>query len=337
MKKLRTILITAIFILAAAGLLIMEFLSNRVTENPMGTVGNTGGNLLNNGLFCESEGIVYFANPYDEDTLYSMNVNETNLKKLGTVGVQSINAAGNFIYYYQKGTNSGSGLGFVVRTTGVYRVKKNGNDGLCLKRDPAGIITLIDNSIYYQHYTNATGTILDRISIDKSEEETIFPYMVSPASAYYSNIYYANPDASYYLYAYDTRYKTNSLLHACSVWNPIYEDNYIYYMDIESDYQLHRYNLSTMQTQVLTTDRVDTYNVYGDYIYYQKNSQTDPALMRMRIDGSEPELVLPGNYQNINITSQYVYFNAYDTPTPVYRQAVYGAVNVTTFNPSVEK
>ena len=48
---------------------------------------------------------------------------------------------------------------------------------------------------------------------------------------------------------------------------------------------IFRYLPSQNAVEVLTNDRVDTYNIYGDYIYYQKNSQTEPALMRMYIDG----------------------------------------------------
>ena len=51
----------------------------------------------------------------------------------------------------------------------------------------------------------------------------------------------------------------------------------------------------------------------------------------MRLDGSEPEVVAQGNYQNINITSNYVYFNEYNNEVPVYRTPADGAVNVSVF------
>ena len=51
----------------------------------------------------------------------------------------------------------------------------------------------------------------------------------------------------------------------------------------------------------------------------------------MYTDGSAQETVRDGIYQNINITSQYVYFNAFGEATPVYRTSTYGPVNVTTF------
>ena len=44
--------------------------------------GNTAGNLYNGGLFCESDGTIFFSNPSDGGKLYSMDSNGQNLKKL---------------------------------------------------------------------------------------------------------------------------------------------------------------------------------------------------------------------------------------------------------------
>ncbi len=43
-----------------------------------------------------------------------------------------------------------------------------------------------------------------------------------------------------------------------------------------------------------------------------------------------------GVYQNINITSEYVYFNSFNESTPVYKTYTYGPVNVTTFDAARE-
>lgn len=335
MKKIRTVLILALIVILAGAISVIFYLGNRVTPNPDGTVGNTAGNLINNGLFCEDEGMVYFANPYDENTLYVMGVDETNAEKLTTVGVSSINAAGDYVYYYQNSTGDGSGLGYTVKTTGMYRMTKTGNKTLCLKRDPVGMLTLIDNNIIYQHYSDTIkGFQIDSISIDKESETTLFDSIISPASAVEGIIFYSNPAENNYLYNYDTRTGNNTLVWPHRVFNPIYHtDGYIYFMDLETDYELHRYDLFSQQEEVITTDRVETYNVYEDYIYYQKFSETEPALMRVHTNGSDLETVAYGNYENINMTSNYVYFTEYDTPSPVYHQSLWGPVNVTVFQP----
>ena len=337
MRKIKAAIVIIVLILIIGALFLVSYLFNRIPPNPDGTVGNTAGNLINNGLFCESDGKVYFANPYDEDTLYVMNPDETQIKKINSLSVQSINAGGKHLYFYKKDARGGAGLGFLIRTTGIYRSKIDGSGETCLKRDPAGVITLVNDNLYWQHYTNKTGTSLDRMATDKSSEETLFTSMISPASVSNGLIYFANPDDLHYLYTFDTYTGTTSLFWQHRVWNPICHGEYIYYMDLETEYQLHRYSPFTGEIQVLTTDRLDTYNIYGDYIYYQRSSKTNPALVRMRLDGSSVEVIANGVFQNINITSHYVYFNEFGQSTPVYRQSTYGPVGVSIFNPVVEE
>lgn len=333
MQKIKQLIIPFILFLFLSVLLFLGLQMKQIPANPDGTIGNTAGNLINNGLFCESEGKVYFSNPYDQHTLYVMNADETEIQKISSMGVQSINAGGDFLYFFQKNSSKGSGLGFVIKTVGMYRMRKDGTDASCLKRDPAGIITLINNDLYYQHYTNRTGTYLERMSIDKSNEQVIFTSMISPACVVDHVIYYTNPDNNHYLYAYDTLTGSNTLFWEHRVWNPIFHDGYIYFMDMENDYELHRYHPSTQTEEVLTTDRVDMYNVYGGMIYYQRSSAVDPALIRMKTDGSSLEIVARGIFQNINITSNYVYFNEFDLPVPVYHQSTFGPIFVEQFAP----
>ena len=75
----RNILIIAgIFILIGA-LFTAVYIGGKIPMNDAGTTGNTAGNLNNGGLFCESDGKVYFANAYDGGALYCMNPNETEI------------------------------------------------------------------------------------------------------------------------------------------------------------------------------------------------------------------------------------------------------------------
>jgi hypothetical protein len=125
---------------------------------------------------------------------------------------------------------------------------------------------------------------------------------------------------------------TASIVLDKNVWFPCIANGYVYYLDIDNNYRLCRYHLSSATEEVLTEDRVDAFNVCDSYIYYQKNSADAPALMRISTDGSNPEVVAEGNYQNINITSQYVYFQDFSSDTPVYHTPTYGSINVSTFD-----
>ena len=75
-------------------------LLNPETKMNQGYVnGNTAGNLYNGGLFCEYNGVIYFANPSDGGKLYSMDSNGNNLKKLTNDNATYINVDDNYIYY----------------------------------------------------------------------------------------------------------------------------------------------------------------------------------------------------------------------------------------------
>ena len=332
MKLLKNILLITIPVVLFAALFTWSYVSKKVPENPAGTVGNTAGNLNNGGLFCEDDGKVYFANAYDNYALYVMNPDETDVKKLSNAQVSSLNAAGNFLYYYQSSSSASDHFSSMFRTNGVYRSKKNGKSSVCLKRVPSPSLSLWDNTIFYQSYSTKTGTSLCRIDIDKDNYEEIQNYVINPASIQDHKIYFGGTGKDHYLYTMDTDTNSIAAIFMGDVYNPIVQGEYVYYMDISSDYRLCRYSLYSQTVEILTEDRLDFFNVTGDYIYYQKSDAKEPALKRIYTDGTGEEVVAPGVYENINATSQYVYFNAYDTPSPVFHTPLYGPVQVETFS-----
>ena len=260
-----------------------------------------------------------------------MNPDETEIVKLSDARVSSLNAAGNYLYYYQSSTGGSDNFASMFRIDGLYRCKKNGKSSLCLKRVPVPSLSLVDNTVFYQSYSTKKGTSLCRIDIDKQNYEEIADYVINPASVQDGRIYFGGTQGDHYLYALDADNNGISVIYPGNVYNPVVEGDYVYYMDISSDYRLCRYSLSTQTAEVLTNDRLDFFNVAGDMIYYQKSDAREPALKRIRIDGSGEEVVSQGIYENINITSRYVYFNLYDEPIPVYRTPVNGPVQVSTF------
>lgn len=332
----KNIIIICIVVCVLASLFAVALLTGKVPMNDASTVGNTAGNLNNGGLFCESEGKVYFANAYDNNALYSMNADETEIIKLNGNSVASINAGGDYLYYYMESSTNGKGLGFMGRTAGIYRSDKNGKHVACLERTFAVTMQLCGSYLYYQDYNTKTGTVLSKIKIDKSEKTEVADYVINPASYVNGLIYFNGTQDDHALYTLNTANDAISSIWPGNIWNPVFLDGYVYYMDVLNDYRLCRYNMSADVIEVLTNDRVDFFNIYSGYIYYQKSSKTEPALKRMYTDGSNPEVIASGVYENINITSQYVYFNQYGAPTPVYKTSTFGNVYVTTFDAARE-
>lgn len=328
-KNLTTLIITCVLLLF---LLILTVLSNRTPMNPEGTFGNTPGNLNNGGLFCEADGKVYFSNPYDNNTLYRMNPDETKMEKLNDNPVANINVGGKYLYYSMSSNKNGSGLGFVRQTSGIYRSDLKGGKTLCLDRCHIVSMQLCQNYVYYEKYDNKKGPSLEKIRIDKKDGQTVAAEIISPNSYTDGMIYYTGTQKDHYLHALNTSTDVSSVVWKYNVWNPIWHKGALYFMDIDNDYRLCRYLPDSDTIEILTNERLDFFNIYENYIYYQVSSTTSPALKRMFVDGSSPELIREGVYENINITSEYVYFNAFQEPVPTYKTSTLGSINVTTFD-----
>ena len=333
----KNILIISITVVVLILLSLGVVLSGHITMNDDYTVGNTPGNLNNGGYFCEADGRVYFANAYDSYGLYSMNPDESEMVKLSGNSVSSINAAGKYLYYAMTSDGAnGSGLGYLAHTEGIYRSNLKGKSTVGLDRCGIVSMQLCGNYLYYEKYDKALGTTLDKVRIDKKDKQTVAEEIINPNCFVDGRIYYNGAGKDHFLYALDVSTDNASVVWRGNLWNPIVQDGYVYYMDVSENYRLCRYSLNNDVIEVLTNDRIDMFNVYGSYIYYQVSSTDAPALKRMLIDGSSQELVREGVYQNINITSQYVYFNAFNESTPVYKTSTFGPVNVITFDAARE-
>lgn len=314
----------------ATGIVVQ--LNQRIVKNPVGTVGNTAGNLYNGGLFCEDDGYVYFSNPYDTYALYRMRPNETEMEKLIETETSSINAAGKYFYFYQKGSGSGEGFGYMISTTGVYRAEKENPKKIeCLDRVLSETMVLADNSIYYNTAKQAEGVNLKKIDIDGDNGEVLLNYKITPACVNNSALYFNNTVDNGHLMQLPLGSKNAADILPEDMYMPIVDGTTVYYIDIHNNYALVSYDMSNGQKAFLTTERTDMYNISDLYIYYQTAGDT-PQLKRISKDGRFSEVVAEGVYRNINVTSEYVYFQKYGTERPVYKTPVNGIVSVSTFD-----
>lgn len=329
-KKVIAIICAVLALLLCAGLFVVSRISNRIPENPAGTIGNTSGNLYNGGLFCESDGYVYFSNPYDSNALYCMRPDESEMKKLVPTQVASLNADGKYLYYYQGGSGGNAGLGFLISTTGIYRVQKDKPKNVaCLDRVLGKYVILADNTVYY---TSSDDQIsLKSIGIDGENKETLLELDILPVSVQNSTFYYINNEDNLHLMAYDLNTKASRQVITEDIYMPIIEGNNVYGIDIHNGYSLISLNISTGEKTLLDSDRTDLINVTDSFIYYQTSGKT-PQLKRIRRDGSDMAVVREGAHSNINATSSYVYFTGFGSMTPVYKTSASGPINVTSFD-----
>lgn len=334
-KKLPLIIFIVILILAIAGVITI-YMGNRTKFNEEYVNGNTAGNLYNEGLICEYNNIVYFANPSDNDKLYSMNQDGTNLTKICDDIVSFINVDENYIYYVRNNPGASSGFSFLnVNTNSLCRINRDGRKDSILVLDsaPALYASLLGNYIYYMHYSDSEGSTLYKVKIDGSEQKQVVasPFFTCSTSEQY--MYYNGVETEHFLWRMNTEDDSKGMLYGGNCWMPtVVKDSTVYYMDCDNHYAIARVDIATGEKVLLSNDRVDCYNVIGDYIYFQRNDSETPALCRMHTDGSEYEVLVEGNHMNINATSEYVYFRDFTTEQ-TYRMAHEGDKTIELFNP----
>lgn len=335
--KIKLIIFFGVIVLGLGGGIAYNSFKDYLHSNPEGTVGNTTGNLNNGGMFCEKDGKLFFANAYDNNRLYVMNLDGTGAKCLTDSPVSYINVDKNYVYYFINNLSSVTGMGgFKVSMLGLYRTDKKGNKTKCMEKVTCGVVQLIDNDLFYQRYDNKDGISLQRMDTRNKETEKVMGFDANPACVYDGKIYYNGKEGDHYLYVYDPKSKTSQMIYDGNIWNPDYQNGYIYFMNIDDDYCLYRYNIASGEAEKITDDRCDTFICCGDYIFYQKNSKTEPALMQIRADGSEPMELAEGNYTNFGVAGGVFYFSEFGLSTPMYQYNVLGGGGVQTFTAAEE-
>ena len=326
-QKGAIIIIVLIFIIACAiAAFIIREKSNKVEPNPLSAVGNTGGNLQNSGLFVssDSDGRIYFSNLFDRGYIYSMNSDETDIRLEVPVCSNKMLSAGDYLYYYMDSSGGGQGIGYVVKTHGMYRYKKGTDKIVCLSRDPILAMQLIGNEIFFLKSDEGSVTRTYKMATEKSEPQKISDSIIYPYTARDAVIYFSGNENDHFLYAFDTRSSSVYTAFQGDLCNPQYVGGYMYYMDFSGNYRICRYNTGTHNVEILTKDRVDMFNVSDSFIFYQKNDKENPCLMRMNLDGSNPSVVANGLFCDINVTDRYVYFRSYDDKTKLYHAPLSG-------------
>lgn len=330
-KKLPTI-ITILILIGLIAFFVYRHFASQTVFNDGYVNGNTAGNLYNSGLYCEYNGIIYFANPGDSNRLYSMQANGTDVKKICNDVVSYINVDNNYIYYVRNNISASSdGSVFNFSTNALCRLSKDGEDLVVLDTEPSLYASLIGNYIYYIHYDEENASTLYRVKIDGTEQEQISktPYFTCSTNGQY--IYYNGIENDHNVYEYNTATGSQTLLYSGNCWMPVKIDNDLYFMDCDDDYKLAKVNLSTKDKTTLTEDRVDCFNIYGSYIYYQDNTTTH--LNRVRTDGTDNQELFAGNYTRINVTSYYVYFTDFNNER-TYRASIQNPLTFEYFAPS---
>lgn len=333
-NRLGIILFLVFLLFFVSGLIIIG-IKKRPKPIPEGAIGNTSGNLNNRGLFCESDGYVYFSNVYDQRKLYKMKSDGTEAECIADVPAEFINVAGDRVFFYQTplADNQVFGLGGLY---GVCYTDINGKSGMHnVDKAIINSLLLYGPYLYYQHYDNDEGLTLYKADTKTGEKTLLSDKRIYVSTPYNGKLLTYNMDNNFFLSAFNPDTLQLELVdQEARAYNIIQDGQYIYYMNIDDSYKIYRMNISNYEKEKLTDCTVDLFNVYGDNIFYQRsgtNGQT-PALIHTTIYGGSEDIVAEGTFTNINCTSVYTYFHEFSEASPIYRVPTSGG-QAEVFNP----
>lgn len=312
-KKSLKPLIAVIVIVIVLGLLVLyNYLTNRTVLSSPGVVGNSAGNLYNGGLFCEKDGRIYFSNPNDDNTLYSMSSSLNDFEKLYDDYARYINVDDNYVYYARmnnKKENPTQSI-FIFYSTGVFRVTKSGKHLKMITSDPVGGLLAYDNKLYYQVYRNKALTLYIS-EIDGNNERKTVSDDTPMVSAYNGMVYYSGN-----LQDHDIHYVTPTggygVAFSASAYLPIATDEGMFYISTDGEkYRLYLSKLDGSNAQCIVDKPVSRYyNVTDDgrYVFYQCDEQDANAIYVLDRQSGVTEKIADGTYKWINLAGGYCFF-----------------------------
>jgi hypothetical protein len=119
------------------------------------TVGNTAGNIANEGLAAQQGNWIYYNNNNDGGILYKIKTDGSGKAKLNDDCSENINVVGDWIYY----DNCSDGYK-------IYKIKTDGSGKTKLNDDISLCINIVGNWVYYENRSD--GDKIYKIKIDGS-------------------------------------------------------------------------------------------------------------------------------------------------------------------------
>lgn len=328
------IILSAITIIAIAGVLVYN--ANRTYYNEDNKTGNTTGNIYNGGLFCEQNGRIFFSNDAADGSLYVMNSDLSNVKMIYDDKAVFINADDNYVYYVRANNTRDNHTSNILMfyNTGVYRINHRGKGLKSYTGNPGAYLMLHGNSLYFQRYDVGTGLYLYRYQIDGTMERLLLEDSVIPAAVIDNSLLYNGYSEDHNINALDLSSFTHHPKYEGKYYYPIFQDDYIYYLNMDEKYKIYRMKRDGTNPTLLVNERCSTYNITNDgkFLFYQVDNGKKNRICRMNLDTLVSETLLDGNYKQIHLTDNYVFFKDFDN-TNTYIMDADGRVDISTFNP----
>lgn len=318
MKKVIWIFVA---VLLFVGFFFIQYLTGRVIWNEEGILGNSGGNIMNGGDFCEYNGKIYFSNSEDEGTLYVMDEDLSDAKKVKNDIVSHINVLGSYIVYARR-NNKRSNLDsiFIFDNMGVYRVTLHGKRSHQLFDDYTGMVFLYGNYVYYQHYTDDELLTLYQVKLDGTEEKQLSKESVMPTAIKDGVLYYNGIESDHFIHALDLTSGSDRVIYEGNCGSCVESNGYLYFLDLDNGTGISRIRTDGSDYTQIVDDMCSTYNLStdGSVLYYQIDGSDDNRLCQMSLSSGTERVIQRGDFNSIHVTEHYVFFKDFHTKKYFY-------------------
>ena len=193
----------------------------------------------------------------------------------------------------------------------LVRIDHDGSNTVVLDTEPSLYAALLGNYIYYLHYSKEDASTLYKVRIDGTEQKEVMDRAVFTCSADGQYFYYNGMDTDGDIHRYDSISDMAVTVYKGNCFQPIVDGNDVYYIDGNTGYSIIHTNLEYDHPTYITRDSVESYNVYGSYIYYQRFDKNGSALCMIKNDGTEFQVLREGDFCDIHVTSNYIFFREY--------------------------
>lgn len=144
-KCLKIVIIAAALVFVIiSGAAFFKSKNTSSIKQPQYFLGNTSGNIINNGLMAYQEGYIYFSNTSDKNKLYRMKEDGSDKKKLSDDSCSFINVIEEWVYYRNA---SDGGKIYKIKTDGTM---KQNNDGVTVVRSIYDLNNALLGNISYE-------------------------------------------------------------------------------------------------------------------------------------------------------------------------------------------
>ncbi len=308
-RKIIGLCITAVAFIGIVVAIVITVNNGKFRYHEAGAVGNTTGNLYNDGLFCEYKGYVYFANPQDEYSLYRMKSDGTEVEKLHDNTVSYIQVVNDYIYYARRNEVDRNTI-FRNMMYGIYRLEIGDTSPEQLYNGILENMVICGNYIYFSAYDDINLTQLKCIKVDGEGLKTISDLDYRPIAVVGETYYFPNVEDNGNLMYIDAGSDEINKSSDGNFYMPIFTDGFLFYIDLDNDMKLTRVSLKTNEFKVLDEGRCINFNVdeNNNLVYYQLENEEEHMLCRISMSGKDKQIIAEGNFANIHITEKYTYY-----------------------------